>query len=298
VGIAKLSAGQDLTLIERYVNGADDWFHVMYGETTGWVSAEFLRFAPSVAERIAVITEIPDPNPALVGTVREQNINLRGGPGTAYTKLGTLHADVQVDLVGRYEDWFQVRTSTGDTGWIAGEFVGASAFVARRVPRVSDIPALPQRQQPQRNEGTAATPASAPAVAAVPPLPPAGASGVADFGLQFVGTPYVWGGASPGGFDCSGFTKYVYGQYGIGLPHSAEGQFSSAYGAIISDPSALAPGDLVFFVNTYKPGISHVGIYIGGGNVVQAMSPALGLGVANMYGPYWAERYYAGLRPY
>jgi cell wall-associated NlpC family hydrolase/uncharacterized protein YraI len=295
VGLGKMVAGQDLTLLERYVADGEDWFQVIYGEQTGWVSAQYLRFQSGVAERIPRISEVPDPNPALVGRVLEHESSLRGGPGRDYTRLERLSADLPVDLLARYEDWFKVRTPEGNVGWMAGELVGVSSFVARRVPVASEIPARPRREQPASAPSVAAAPARP---AAPPPAPAATAGGLVGFAMQFVGYPYVWGGASPAvGFDCSGFTQYVYAQYGVSLPHSAEGQFSNAYGTIISDPGALAPGDLVFFVNTYKPGISHVGIYIGGGQVVQAMSPALGLGVASIYGPYWGERYYGGVRP-
>jgi cell wall-associated NlpC family hydrolase len=120
---------------------------------------------------------------------------------------------------------------------------------------------------------------------------------VVGYAAQFVGARYVWGGSGPDVFDCSGFTRYVYKQFGLNLPHSSAGQYNTAYGTIISNPADLRPGDIVFFVNTYKRGISHVGIYTGGGDVVQAMSPKLGVGVANLNGGYWAQHYYSAIRP-
>ena len=96
-------------------------------------------------------------------------------------------------------------------------------------------------------------------IAAPPPSQYGGVVGVA---LQYLGTPYVWGGSSPGGFDCSGLVEYVYNQVGVSLPHNAAAQFG--YGTPVPE-SDLQPGDLVFF-----DGLGHVGIYIGGGQYIHA----------------------------
>jgi cell wall-associated NlpC family hydrolase len=86
--------------------------------------------------------------------------------------------------------------------------------------------------------------------------------GVVGIALQYLGTPYVWAGSSPGGFDCSGFTSYVYAQVGVSLPHNAAAQFG--YGTPVPFDQ-LEPGDLVFF-----DGLGHVGLYIGNGEFVHA----------------------------
>ena len=93
-------------------------------------------------------------------------------------------------------------------------------------------------------------------------LPPARYGGVVDIAMQYLGIPYVWGGASPSGFDCSGFVAYVFAQMGVSLPHHAASQYS--YGIAVSSDQ-LEPGDLVFF-----DGLGHVGIYIGGGMFIHS----------------------------
>lgn len=116
----------------------------------------------------------------------------------------------------------------------------------------------------------AQTAAAAAAVSA--PVNPTGSS-IADYALQFVGSPYVYGGSSPSGFDCSGFTSYVYSHFGISLARSSSGQQNA--GTIIP-VSQAQPGDLV----TYN---GHAAIYIGGGRIVNAMTPSQGVAVCSMY---------------
>lgn len=121
--------------------------------------------------------------------------------------------------------------------------------------------AAPDVNQP----GPAADPGAPPPPSdeSLPAPPPPTAGAAVSIAMQYLGVPYVWGGASPSGFDCSGLVMYVYAQIGIYLPHSAAAQYYS--GTPISY-SELAPGDLVFFGHP----ISHVGIYIGGGRMIHA----------------------------
>jgi peptidoglycan DL-endopeptidase CwlO len=119
--------------------------------------------------------------------------------------------------------------------------------------------------------------------------PPATHSSVVSIALQYLGVPYVWGGASPSGFDCSGLTMYAYAKVGVYLPHNAAMQYGM--GTPVSR-SQLAPGDLVFF-----SGLSHVGMYIGGGRFVHAPHTGDVVKISSL-SEYWYSATYVGARRY
>ncbi|MGE6414518.1 NlpC/P60 family protein [Planococcus kocurii] len=110
---------------------------------------------------------------------------------------------------------------------------------------------------------------------------------IASYALKFKGTPYKFGGTTTAGFDCSGYILHVFKNFGISLPRTSAEQFN--VGTPVSK-SNLQEGDLVFFANTYKPGISHTGIYLGDGDVISAESK--GVAISNLdTNPYWGPKY-------
>jgi cell wall-associated NlpC family hydrolase len=110
--------------------------------------------------------------------------------------------------------------------------------------------------------------------------------------LSLRGTPYRNGGSDPQGFDCSGFTQYVFAQFGVTLPREVREQYR--VGDVVQ-PQELAPGDLVFFTTT-DPGVSHVAIAVGGDEFVHAPSSAGVVRVEHLSSNYWGPRYLGARR--
>jgi cell wall-associated NlpC family hydrolase len=138
----------------------------------------------------------------------------------------------------------------------------------------------------------AALSAVTPAAAAAP-IEAAEGEQLVDVAQQYLGARYVFGGASPSGFDCTGFVMFVYSQFGVSLPHNETGQLNS--GPRVS-PEDLQPGDVVVFANTYRAGLSHTGIFIGDGKFVHAANERTGVVVSNLWDSYWGPRFVGASR--
>jgi cell wall-associated NlpC family hydrolase len=108
--------------------------------------------------------------------------------------------------------------------------------------------------------------------------------------LRFLGTPYVFGGNSTSGFDCSSYVQHVFAMVGVSLPRTADAQYDVGKPAV----GGPRPGDLVFF-QTYTAGVSHVGIYLGNGEFVHESS-SHGVMVSKLSESYWASRYLGAKR--
>ncbi|SHH12746.1 Cell wall-associated hydrolase, NlpC family [Thermosyntropha lipolytica DSM 11003] len=115
---------------------------------------------------------------------------------------------------------------------------------------------------------------------------------IIEFASRYLGTPYRYGGNSPGGFDCSGFVYYVFDQFGISLPRTAAGQFQN--GVAVSREELMV-GDLVFF-SCYSKGIDHVGIYVGEGRFIHSSSPRSGGVIYSSLNEAYYARSYVGAK--
>jgi cell wall-associated NlpC family hydrolase len=178
-------------------------------------------------------------------------------------------------------------------GSIQGEIAHLKAVEAARQAELKRELAsrLAAQQASSRQAALAPTVPVAPPTPTAPPTappvaPPPTHGGVVGIAMQYLGVPYVWGGASPSGFDCSGLVMYVFAQVGISLPHSSYAQYGMGSPVSRSD---LQPGDLVFF-----DGLGHVGIYVGGGSFIHAPHTGDVVKISSLSG--WYASTYVGAR--
>lgn len=189
-------------------------------------------------------------------TVTASSLNMRSGPSTTYSIVHVLWQGNVVKIIAESNGWYQISLSDGRTGWSSGQYLSLSNPDALRQGEVA---------------------------------------AVIDFSKSFLGTPYVYGGASPsdGGFDCSGFTKYVYGQYGFTLNRISRDQ---ALNGVYVAKENLQPGDLVFYSFDANGIISHVGIYLGGGKMINSPKTGDVVKISDVSTSYWTSRYVTARR--
>lgn len=154
-----------------------------------------------------------------------------------------------------------------------------------KVPTVGDNGTAVNQPGAPSNSVPVATPVEAPAQPIAPIAPVGEIAKLIEVAKSVIGTPYVWAGTSPSGFDCSGYIYYIFNQSGKQIPRtSAEGYYNRSY--YVTSP---VPGDLLFFENTYKKGISHMGIYLGNNQFIHADSS--GVRITDVNNSYYQQHF-------
>jgi len=245
------------------------WYKVIYNLQTGYMHGSYLETTTRENAELGY------------GRVNGRNVNIRSGPGTNYGVKDQADSGDTAYIIGINNQWFKIIYNE-TIGYIRSDYL--------------DLTEIPYENQDSSKsplffrggKSTGVTPSAAAL---------SGSSGIRQriisTAKQYIGVPYVWGGTTPKGFDCSGYVQYVFNIHGISLPRTSKQQW--AVGSPISK-SNLQPGDLVFFQNTGSAsGISHLGIYIGDGQFIHASS-SKGVMISSLSNSYWQSHYYGARR--
>ena len=315
--ITYLTDGTKVQVLETL----DDWYKISYDRHTGYVHVDYLKY--TAAEPTSDKAEKLEEKAA---EITASDVNFRSGASTDSKVISKLKKGASVTLISIEDDWCKV-TVDGKTGYVKADYVAVdgiavvdpkgivtgdcvnirskastSSSVATKVyaGNILELVSLKDNWYEIKYNGKSGF------ISADYVRPytgsSAGASAIGDqvvaLAMKYLGTPYVYGGASPKGFDCSGFTLYVFKQFGYSFPHSATSQWNSC--GVYVERSDLQPGDLVLFCDPSRSNgkaCSHVGIYIGNGEFVHASSGSSGkyIRVSSLSEGYY-NTYYKGAK--
>ena len=273
--LGTIPAGTEVSLTGQTMDG---FISALWNGQNGWIYGQYLGGAPAADAPAAQAPaeEAIDWTGATGAWHTNDSVNLRTEPSTSSTVIVELPAASNVTLTGAVANGFAQAETDAGTGWLSQQYLSEGAASGASAPASTG------------DTGTSSS--GAPATSA----PSATGQGMVDFAMQYLGYPYVWAGKEPStGFDCSGFTRWIVlntlgYDIGGGVPGQTDFGTSVAWGD-------WQPGDLIFFADTYEPGLSHVGLYIGNGQMIHAENPSTGVVISDITSGYYQE-HYAGAR--
>lgn len=274
--IIEVKKDQEVTITET-ING---WVCIQTETTKGWIRNDKLK---SVEEKKEETTQSSDEEKS-EGTTEEvvlktlyintDTVNLRKEASTDSEIVTRLSLNTSVDVYAEEDGWSKVKVK-GNEGYISSSLLSAEK---KETSRSQSTPRTQTTQSTTDATETTTVPSSG-----------KGAT-VVETAKNYIGCSYVYGASGPSSFDCSGFTSYVFKLHGVSLSRTAAGQYSN--GVAISRDQ-LQPGDLVMFG---KSGINHVGIYIGGGQIVHAANQSRGVTTDTINSGYYNNNYVGARR--
>ncbi|PEK99730.1 hypothetical protein CN601_22945 [Bacillus sp. AFS017336] len=241
------------------ISSSNGWYKVKVNGLTGYMSASY----------VAKVTESnsnTDSNP-VVSTgnyITTGSVNIRSGAGTSYQILGSVNKNQKLDVISSVSGWYKVKVN-GLTGYIS------ASYVAKATNSSSNSNNSQQNNTQPDNSQTF------------------NVQSLITYSKKYLDVPYVWGGATPSGFDCSGFISYVFKEFGVSLPRTnVAGYWYN--NSNLKTVNNAQPGDLIVFKDTYTYGPSHMGIMINNTEFIHASSSS-GVTISNVNNTYWDQHF-------
>lgn len=252
------------------VGSEGSWFKVNYQGKTGFVSGEFVKFVKGGTATPEQPKQPEKPNQGAIGDyyINASALNVRSGEGTNYRIIGALSQGQKVQVISENSGWSKINYN-GQNGYIGTRFLSKTP-----VGGAVDKPNNNNNNQNNNNQNNNNTGNNS-----------GDTSSLLAYAKSMQGVPYVWGGTSANGVDCSGYIYHVFKKFG----HNISRQSVAGYWSSLPKTSSPQPGDLIYFQNTYKAGPSHMGIYLGGGSFIQ--SGDKGVAIASLSNSYWKSHF-------
>lgn len=312
----------------------DGWLKIVYNDKTGYVSADYVAYTPnpvdtteSSEDEPAIPAETPaeTEETATTATIGGNKVNFRTGPSTSSDVIAKLSEGTEVELVSTENGWCEI-VYDGQTGYVSADYVCVDGKALQNARGIVIGSCVNVRSGPSTDHSIVTKVYAGTIVDLLDEegnwysISYDGKTGyisadyvreykgntassigeeAAALALSFLGVPYVYGGASPSGFDCSGLTLYVFKQFGYTLSHSASAQWRNS--GVYVERSDLQPGDLVLFNDPARnagKACSHIGIYIGNNEFVHASSSSSGgkyVRISSLSESYY-NKYYKGAK--
>lgn len=275
--VIELKTDETVTITE-IMNG---WVCVETQTTKGWLRKDKLK--TNEPEKVEEQQEEQQEQPAEETPIKTQyinstTVNVRQEANTSSAIVTTVALNTEVQVYSEENGWSKVKVNNVD-GYISSSLLSDTKKETSRSQTTSRKSSSTKTNKTTTEAATTNVPASG------------NGSAIVATAKQYLGYKYVYGGSSPStGFDCSGFTSYVFKQHGITLSRTSAGQYGN--GVAVSRAN-LQPGDLVMFG---KSSITHVAIYIGGGQIIHASTPSTGVRIDSLSTGYYNNNYYGARR--
>lgn len=229
------------------------------------------------------------------GYVKVEGLTVRKGPSTSTEAINGLSKNDKVDIIGETDGWYQIKLK-GEVGYVSAKYISDTKVTETTSRSGSTIRNAEEQEKTEEVEETNTETEETDETDTNTVSSSTGISGaeVVEYAKQYLGCKYVAGGASPTtGFDCSGFTIYVYKHFGISLNRSSRDQIKN--GVAVSKNN-LQPGDILIFNGSSNTSIGHVGIYVGGNDFIHAANSREGVIITSLSSSYYQKRYVGARR--
>lgn len=271
------------------ISKSGEWYKVNYNLQEGYMHEDYLKVLTRENAELGY------------GKVNGNSVNMRSGPSAACGSLGRLNSGDKCYILGLNNGWYKVIFNS-KVGYIRSDYVDLTEIPYEnkdssnspkffRLGKSTGI--APSGNALNGSTGSVNQNSGVSSTVTKPSTANVTGQQILSKAQQYLGTPYVSGGASPSGFDCSGFVYYVLKTFGYSPYRTPADQYKQ--GTSVSKAN-LQVGDIVFFANTYKSGISHVGIYAGNGQFIHSPNSRSTVSYSDLTSGYWANHYYGARR--